>query len=148
MDSLASSQLVAGSHRMRGLPAFLAACCWLSLCRCDHDTVSVVDSGKYSVARDRRFLIYDINHGEGFNLRRDVYMRIANAVRLLREAGELWALFCRRGSSLSVFTYCTCMLRLHSISKKSASLILIIYGMVLVVSHFALSLHQKLERAV
>ncbi|KJH47845.1 hypothetical protein DICVIV_06040 [Dictyocaulus viviparus] len=39
-----------------------------------------------SIARDKRFLIYDVNHGEGFNLRRDVYMRIANAVRLLRES--------------------------------------------------------------
>ncbi|KAK6042000.1 PH domain protein, partial [Cooperia oncophora] len=49
-------------------------------------TVSVVNSDKYSLARDKRYLIYDVNHGEGFNLRRDVYMRIANAVRLLREA--------------------------------------------------------------
>uniref|UniRef100_A0A0K0CUN3 GDP-fucose protein O-fucosyltransferase 2 n=1 Tax=Angiostrongylus cantonensis TaxID=6313 RepID=A0A0K0CUN3_ANGCA len=55
---------------------------------CDGDTASLVNSEKYSVARDRRFLLYDVNHGEGFNLRRDVYMRIANAVRLLREAGE------------------------------------------------------------
>ncbi|VDL80030.1 unnamed protein product [Nippostrongylus brasiliensis] len=59
---------------------------------CDKDTVSVVNSDKYSVARDRRYLLYDVNHGEGFNLRRDVYMRIANAVRLLREAGEPFVL--------------------------------------------------------
>ncbi|TKR64379.1 hypothetical protein L596_024925 [Steinernema carpocapsae] len=38
-------------------------------------------------AEDRKFLIYDVNPGEGFNLRRDVYMRIANTVRLLRERG-------------------------------------------------------------
>lgn len=55
---------------------------------CDRKTVSLVNSDKYSLARDRRYLIYDVNHGEGFNLRRDVYMRIANAVRLLRDAGE------------------------------------------------------------
>nr|CDJ94763.1 Sterile alpha motif SAM and PDZ and Pleckstrin homology and GDP-fucose protein O-fucosyltransferase domain containing protein [Haemonchus contortus] len=55
-------------------------------------TVSVVNSDKYSLARDRRYLIYDVNHGEGFNLRRDVYMRIANTVRLLRKAGEPFVL--------------------------------------------------------
>ncbi|KAJ1347739.1 hypothetical protein KIN20_002881 [Parelaphostrongylus tenuis] len=59
---------------------------------CDADTVSLVNKEKYSVARDRRFLFYDVNHGEGFNLRRDVYMRIANTVRLLREAGEPFTL--------------------------------------------------------
>lgn len=59
---------------------------------CDRETVSLVNSDKYSLARDRRYLIYDVNHGEGFNLRRDVYMRIANAVRLLRDAGEHFVL--------------------------------------------------------
>ncbi|VDO32399.1 unnamed protein product [Haemonchus placei] len=59
---------------------------------CDRSTVSVVNSDKYSLARDRRYLIYDVNHGEGFNLRRDVYMRIANTVRLLRKAGEPFVL--------------------------------------------------------
>uniref|UniRef100_A0A915Q588 GDP-fucose protein O-fucosyltransferase 2 n=1 Tax=Setaria digitata TaxID=48799 RepID=A0A915Q588_9BILA len=40
------------------------------------------------VSRDeRKFLIYDVNYGEGFNLRRDVFVRIANAVRILRENG-------------------------------------------------------------
>lgn len=34
---------------------------------------------------DRRYLIYDVNPGEGFNLRRDVYMRVANMMKLLRE---------------------------------------------------------------
>ena len=32
-----------------------------------------------------RYLLYDVNPGEGFNLRRDVYMRIANLVNLLNE---------------------------------------------------------------
>lgn len=54
----------------------------------DQETVSKVDSSKYSTAKEKRYLIYDVNHGEGFNLRRDVYMRIANTVRLLREAGQ------------------------------------------------------------
>ncbi|KAK6742630.1 hypothetical protein RB195_010095 [Necator americanus] len=64
----------------------------MNLFLCNRDTVSIVDDTKYSVARDTRFLIYDVNHGEGFNLRRDVYMRIANTVRLLREAGEPFVL--------------------------------------------------------
>lgn len=37
---------------------------------------------------EQRFLLYDVNPGEGFNLRRDVYMRMANAVRQLRERGH------------------------------------------------------------
>ena len=31
------------------------------------------------------YLLYDVNSGEGFNLRRDVYVRMANLVRTLRE---------------------------------------------------------------
>ena len=38
-----------------------------------------------------RFLLYDINPGEGFNLRRDVYMRVANLVKSLNEKGS-WIL--------------------------------------------------------
>ena len=34
---------------------------------------------------NRRYLLYDCNPGEGFNLRRDVYLRIANLVKALRE---------------------------------------------------------------
>ncbi|KAK0420778.1 hypothetical protein QR680_014881 [Steinernema hermaphroditum] len=37
--------------------------------------------------QERKYLIYDVNPGEGFNLRRDVYMRIANTVKQLRERG-------------------------------------------------------------
>uniref|UniRef100_A0A914HCH2 GDP-fucose protein O-fucosyltransferase 2 n=1 Tax=Globodera rostochiensis TaxID=31243 RepID=A0A914HCH2_GLORO len=44
------------------------------------------DANKYNFA-ERRFLLYDVNPGEGFNLRRDVYTRVANAVRQLRERG-------------------------------------------------------------
>ena len=38
-----------------------------------------------------RFLLYDINPGEGFNLRRDVYMRVANLVKVLNADGS-WIL--------------------------------------------------------
>lgn len=40
---------------------------------------------------DKRYLIYDVNPGEGFNLRRDVYMRVANMMKLLREK-QNWVL--------------------------------------------------------
>lgn len=33
----------------------------------------------------RKYLLYDVNPGEGFNLRRDVYMRVARLVSLLNE---------------------------------------------------------------
>jgi len=39
-----------------------------------------------------RFLIYDVNSGEGFNLRRDVYIRAANLVKYLNDRGEDWIL--------------------------------------------------------
>ena len=58
----------------------------------DHETVSEVNRSKYSLAKEKRYLIYDTNHGEGFNLRRDVYMRIANTVRFLRESGRNFGL--------------------------------------------------------
>lgn len=46
-----------------------------------------VDSfqGNNETKSDKRYLIYDVNPGEGFNLRRDVYMRVANMMKLLRE---------------------------------------------------------------
>ncbi|CAJ0579041.1 unnamed protein product, partial [Mesorhabditis spiculigera] len=59
-----------------------------------HDeTISKFDSQQYSVRQDvynknTRFLIYEVNPGEGFNLRRDVHSRITNTVRILREKGE------------------------------------------------------------
>ncbi|KAL8561615.1 hypothetical protein ACOMHN_001347 [Nucella lapillus] len=36
-------------------------------------------------AQSPRYLLYDVNPGEGFNLRRDVYMRVANLVRNLNK---------------------------------------------------------------
>lgn len=38
---------------------------------------------KVDEAQAPRYLLYDVNPGEGFNLRRDVYMRVANLVRNL-----------------------------------------------------------------
>ena len=35
--------------------------------------------------------MYDVNPGEGFNLRRDVYMRVANLVKVLNEE-EPWTI--------------------------------------------------------
>jgi len=43
--------------------------------------------------KPRRYLLYDTNPGEGFNLRRDVYMRVANLVNDLRKSGDFdWVL--------------------------------------------------------
>ncbi|KAL3116136.1 hypothetical protein niasHT_007436 [Heterodera trifolii] len=55
--------------------------CFAYLCCC-----GAADGGKYSFA-EQHFLLYDVNPGEGFNLRRDVYLRVANTVRQLREKG-------------------------------------------------------------
>ena len=38
-----------------------------------------------------RFLLYDVNPGEGFNLRRDVYMRVASLVKRLERSSD-WTL--------------------------------------------------------
>lgn len=40
---------------------------------------------------DTRYLLYSVNPGEGFNLRRDVYMRAATLVKELRKT-EDWVL--------------------------------------------------------
>lgn len=39
-----------------------------------------------------RYLLYDVNPPEGFNLRRDVYIRMASLVKTLRTAGDDWVL--------------------------------------------------------
>uniref|UniRef100_A0A0K0F8E2 GDP-fucose protein O-fucosyltransferase 2 n=1 Tax=Strongyloides venezuelensis TaxID=75913 RepID=A0A0K0F8E2_STRVS len=49
-------------------------------------TISKVNKSKFSIS-EKKYLLYDVNYGEGFNLRRDVYLRIANTVRHLRENG-------------------------------------------------------------
>ena len=37
-----------------------------------------------------RYLLYEVNPGEGFNLRRDVYMRMANLVKVLNDDLKSW----------------------------------------------------------
>lgn len=37
-----------------------------------------------------RYLLYEVNPGEGFNLRRDVYMRMANLVKVLNDDVNSW----------------------------------------------------------
>ncbi|XP_041700648.1 GDP-fucose protein O-fucosyltransferase 2 isoform X1 [Coregonus clupeaformis] len=44
-----------------------------------------------AAARDLRYLLYDINPPEGFNLRRDVYIRMASLVKTLRRHSD-WVL--------------------------------------------------------
>ncbi|XP_052770117.1 GDP-fucose protein O-fucosyltransferase 2-like [Mya arenaria] len=46
---------------------------------------------EFGPAKPTRYLLYDVNPGEGFNLRRDVYMRVANMVKFLNEV-EPWVL--------------------------------------------------------
>ena len=35
-----------------------------------------------------KYLIYEVNPGEGFNLRRDVYVRVANLVKYMQDMGD------------------------------------------------------------
>ncbi|KAL4609113.1 GDP-fucose protein O-fucosyltransferase 2 [Arapaima gigas] len=44
-----------------------------------------------AAARDVRYLLYDVNPPEGFNLRRDVYIRMVTLVKTLRQRGD-WVL--------------------------------------------------------
>nr|XP_020829057.1 GDP-fucose protein O-fucosyltransferase 2 [Phascolarctos cinereus] len=47
--------------------------------------------GAAAAARGRRYLLYDVNPPEGFNLRRDVYIRVASLLKTLLKTEE-WAL--------------------------------------------------------
>ncbi|XP_016301096.1 GDP-fucose protein O-fucosyltransferase 2-like isoform X2 [Sinocyclocheilus anshuiensis] len=44
-----------------------------------------------AASRDVRYLLYDVNPPEGFNLRRDVYIRMASLLKTLRKEGD-WVL--------------------------------------------------------
>uniref|UniRef100_A0AC34F3Y1 GDP-fucose protein O-fucosyltransferase 2 n=1 Tax=Panagrolaimus sp. ES5 TaxID=591445 RepID=A0AC34F3Y1_9BILA len=57
----------------------------------DYITISA-NSADVSTAKDRRYLLYEVNFGEGFNLRRDVYMRVAQTVQALRQKGDNYVL--------------------------------------------------------
>jgi len=50
--------------------------------QCTKDSCSSLISSTY-------YFLYDINRGEGFNLRRDVYIRMANLINTLRERTSL-----------------------------------------------------------
>jgi peptide-O-fucosyltransferase len=50
--------------------------------QCTKDSCSSLTSSTY-------YFLYDVNHGEGFNLRRDVYIRMANLVHTLRERSSM-----------------------------------------------------------
>ncbi|XP_071211360.1 GDP-fucose protein O-fucosyltransferase 2 isoform X1 [Salvelinus alpinus] len=52
---------------------------------------NTVFSPAVAAARDLRYLLYDINPPEGFNLRRDVYIRMASLVKTLRRHSD-WVL--------------------------------------------------------
>ncbi|XP_036624849.1 GDP-fucose protein O-fucosyltransferase 2 [Trichosurus vulpecula] len=47
--------------------------------------------GAAAAARGRRYLLYDVNPPEGFNLRRDVYIRLASLLKTLLQTEE-WVL--------------------------------------------------------
>lgn len=49
-------------------------------------------SNYLNITSKTRFLIYDVNPGEGFNLRRDVYVRVANLIQFMNDRGEDWIL--------------------------------------------------------
>ncbi|PWA31215.1 hypothetical protein CCH79_00002911 [Gambusia affinis] len=55
-------------------------------------SASRTTSVSISAAKDLRYLLYDVNPPEGFNLRRDVYIRMASLVKTLREEGDDWVL--------------------------------------------------------
>ncbi|XP_071942701.1 GDP-fucose protein O-fucosyltransferase 2-like isoform X1 [Antedon mediterranea] len=68
--------------------------CYAETILLDDDIFQASSSQKglnVGVAKPVRYLLYDVNPGEGFNLRRDVYMRIANLVKTLCEKEE-WIL--------------------------------------------------------
>ena len=44
---------------------------------------SSMTSGEDSSRKEDRYILYDVNYGEGFNLRRDVFMRVAVLVNHL-----------------------------------------------------------------
>ncbi|XP_039611253.1 GDP-fucose protein O-fucosyltransferase 2 isoform X1 [Polypterus senegalus] len=52
---------------------------------------AVHSAAAFSVATDRRYLLYDVNPPEGFNLRRDVFIRMASLMKALLKKGP-WVL--------------------------------------------------------
>jgi len=63
-------------------------CCCCSLIR----NSLCIDAFSHVCSFHLRYLLYDVNPPEGFNLRRDVYIRMASLVKTLRKAGDDWVL--------------------------------------------------------
>lgn len=57
----------------------------------DAFSADIHDTPEFKPAKPVRYLLYNVNPGEGFNLRRDVYIRVANLVKLLND-DEPWVL--------------------------------------------------------
>ncbi|KAE9556562.1 hypothetical protein FO519_000256 [Halicephalobus sp. NKZ332] len=57
----------------------------------DHLTISKIPEN-VSMKEDVKYFLYEVNFGEGFNLRRDVYMRVATTVKHLRDQGHNYIL--------------------------------------------------------
>ena len=47
-----------------------------------------VTSQTHNITDKTRFIMHDVNPGEGFNLRRDVYLRVANLVKMLNDQDD------------------------------------------------------------
>ncbi|XP_069121907.1 GDP-fucose protein O-fucosyltransferase 2-like isoform X2 [Argopecten irradians] len=63
-------------------------------CKKEHDSAfdaGLNDAPNFKESKPVKYLLYNVNPGEGFNLRRDVYIRVANLVKLLND-DEPWAL--------------------------------------------------------
>lgn len=54
----------------------------------DNDKQQCTKDSCSSITMSTKYILYDVNHGEGFNLRRDVYVRMANLIHSLRENKE------------------------------------------------------------
>ncbi|VDK22986.1 unnamed protein product [Anisakis simplex] len=55
---------------------------WI-LVSCLGEDVLVSSRDPMTSSDERRYLLYDVNHGEGFNLRRDVFMRYLTEFSLI-----------------------------------------------------------------
>lgn len=47
-----------------------------------------VTSQTHNITENTKFIMHDVNPGEGFNLRRDVYLRVANLVKMLNDQDD------------------------------------------------------------
>ncbi len=74
-----------------------------------------------SLAQKDRYLLYTVNPGEGFNLARDVFLRVVALMdKLKAESSDNWTLVCFKppNSPLAPFAFFSCIfLTLLCISK-------------------------------